>query len=163
MRDGSQSGLKWMIALVRVALGVIFVLFGEYKLVSPEFAHGGFQKYLTQFLDGNMAVHWYRPFLEKVVVPHATIFGYVFGTGELLVGTALVTGVLVRPAALGGAFMMLNLLFSEWNGVGAGAPIWKYFGAQLDHICPLMLMLIFLADSEPKLSLQRFFGRGPRA
>jgi len=163
MRDGSQSGLKWMIALVRVTLGVIFILFGEYKLVSRDFAYHGFQQYLAQFLDGNMAVHWYRPFLEKVVVPHATIFGYVFGTGELLVGAALVTGVMVRPAAVGGAFMMLNLLFSEWNGVGAGAPLWKYFGAQLDHICPLMLMLIFLADSEPKLSLQRFFGRGPRA
>ena len=163
MRDGSQGGLKWMIALVRVTLGVIFILFGEYKLARPDFAHGGFQKYLAQFLDGNMAVHWYRPFLEKVVVPHATAVSYVFGTGELLVGIALVTGVMVRPAALGGAFMMLNLLFSEWNGVGAGAPLWKYFGAQLDHICPLMLMLVFLADSEPKFSLQRFFGRGPRA
>ncbi|MCU1306359.1 MAG: hypothetical protein JWN45_1054 [Acidobacteriaceae bacterium] len=163
MRDGSQSGVKWMIALVRIALGVIFILFGEYKLARPDFAHGGFQKYLAQFLDGNMAVHWYRPFLEKVVVPHATVFGYMFGTGELLVGIALVTGVMVRSAAICGAFMMLNLLFSEWNGVGAGALLWKYFGAQLDHICPLMLMLIFLADSEPKLSLQRFFGRGPRA
>jgi uncharacterized membrane protein YphA (DoxX/SURF4 family) len=163
MRDGSQSGLKWMIALVRVTLGVILILFGEYKLARPDFAHGGFQKYLAQFLDGNMAVHWYRPFLEKVVLPHATIVGYVFGTGELLVGIALVTGVMVRPATIGGVFMMLNLLLSEWNGVGAGAPLWKYFGAQLDHICPLMLMLIFLADSEPKLSLQRFFGRVPRA
>jgi len=144
-------------------LGVIFILFGEYKIVGHDFAHGGIQKYLSQFLDGNMVVHWYRPFLEKVVLPHATIFGYVFGAGELMVGIALVTGVMVRPAAIGGAFMMLNLLLSEWNGVGAGAPAWKYFGAQLDHICPLMLMLIFLADSEPKLSLQRFFGRGPRS
>jgi uncharacterized membrane protein YphA (DoxX/SURF4 family) len=162
MRDGSQSGLKWVIALVRVVMGVIFILFGEYKIVGHDFAHGGIQKYLSQFLDGNMAVHWYRPFLEKAVLPHATIFGYVFGVGELLVGIALVTGVMARPAAIGGAFMMLNLLLSEWNGVGAGAPLWKYFGAQLDHICPLMLMLIFLADSEPKLTLQRFFRSGPR-
>jgi uncharacterized membrane protein YphA (DoxX/SURF4 family) len=163
MRGDDQSGLKWMIAIVRITMGVIFILFGEYKLVGPEFAHGGIQKYLSGFLDGSMVVHWYRPFLEKFVMPHATAFGYLFGAGELLVGTALVTGVLVRPAAIGGIFMMLNLLLSEWNGVGAGAPIWKYFGAQLDHICPLMLMLIFLADSEPKLSLQRFLRGGARA
>jgi uncharacterized membrane protein YphA (DoxX/SURF4 family) len=162
MRDGSQRALKWMIALVRVVIGIIFILFGEYKIAGPEFAHGGIQKYLSGFLDGNMAVHWYRPFLEKVVMPHATAFGYLFGAGELMVGIALITGVMVRPAAVGGAFMMLNLLLSEWNGVGANARIWQYFGAQFDHLCPLMLFLIFMADSEPKFSLQRFFGRGVR-
>jgi thiosulfate dehydrogenase [quinone] large subunit len=162
--DGrNQTGLKWIIALVRVAMGVIFLFFGEYKIASPAFAHGGIQKYLSSFLDGNMVVHWYRPFLEKVVLPHAPIFGYLFGAGELLVGTALVTGVMVRPAAIGGIFMMLNLLFSQWNGVGPNARIWQYFGAQLDHLCPLMLLLIFLAESDPKLSLQRFFSRGRRA
>jgi hypothetical protein len=65
----------------------------------------------------------------------------------------------VRPAALGGIFMMLNLLLSEWIGVGPNARVWQYFGAQLDHICPLMTFLILLAESEPKLSLRRFFRR----
>jgi uncharacterized membrane protein YphA (DoxX/SURF4 family) len=74
-----------------------------------------------------------------------------------MVGIALVTGVMVRPAAVGGAFMMLNLLLSEWNGVGANARIWQYFGAQFDHICPLLLFLVFMTDGEPKFSLQRFF------
>jgi uncharacterized membrane protein YphA (DoxX/SURF4 family) len=162
MRDGNESGLKWTTTLVRIAMGVIFILFGEYKFASPAFAHGGIQKYLAQFLDGNMAVHWYRPFLEKVVLPHASIFGYLFGAGELLVGIALITGVMLRPAAIGGIFMMLNLLLSEWNGVGADAHLWKYFGAQLDHLCPLMLLLIFFAESDPKLSLQRYFSRAGR-
>ena len=160
--SSSNPGLKWMLAFLRIALGGIFLLFGEYKLASPEFAHTGIQKWIGGFLHNDMALHWYRPFLEKIVVPHGVFFGYLFGTGELLVGLALVTGVWVRPAAVGGIFMMLNLLFSEWNGVGASAPLWQYFGAQLEHICPLMIFLVLLAEREPKLSLRRFFTRGSR-
>lgn len=159
MASSSNNGLKYMLGLVRIALGVIFLFFGEYKVFEPQFAHGGIQKWIGGFLQGDMVVHWYRPFLENVVMPHATFFGYLFGTGELLVGAALVTGVWVRPAAVGGIFMMLNLLLSEWIGVGPNARIWQYFGAQLDHICPLMIFLILLAEREPKLSLRRFFSR----
>jgi thiosulfate dehydrogenase [quinone] large subunit len=148
-----------MLALVRIALGAIFLLFGEYKLFGPEFAHGGIQKWIGGFLQNDMAVHWYRPFLENVVMKYGVFFGYLFGAGELLVGISSVTGVWVRPAAVGGIFMMLNLLLSEWIGPGPNAPLWQYFGAQLDHICPLMIFLILLAEREPKLSLRRFFPR----
>lgn len=150
-----------MLAVVRIALGVIFLFFAEYKIFGPDFAHGGIQKWIGGFLQNDTVVHWYRPFLENVVMPRATAFAYLFGTGELLVGLALVTGVWVRPAAVGGAFMMINLLLSEWTGVGPNARVWQYFGAQLDHICPLMIFLILLAEREPQLSLRRFFPRSP--
>jgi thiosulfate dehydrogenase (quinone) large subunit len=159
MPNSADNGLKYMLALVRIAVGVIFLLFAEYKVFETGFAHGGMQKWIGGFLQNDMVVHWYRPFLENVVMPHATLFAYLFGAGELLVGLALVTGVWVRPAAAGGAFMMLNLLLSEWIGVGPNARIWQYFGAQLDHICPLMIFLILMAEREPQLSLRRFFPR----
>lgn len=159
MASTENGGLKYMLALLRIALGIIYLFFAEYKVFEPEFAHGGIQRWIGGFLQNDMVVHWYRPFLENVVMPHATGFAYVFGTGELLVGIALVSGVWVRPAALGGAFMMINLLLSEWIGVGPNARAWQYFGAQLDHICPLMIFLILLAEREPKLSLRRFFRR----
>ena len=40
-----------MLALVRIAVGVIFLFFAEYKIVGSEFVHGGFQKYITTFVD----------------------------------------------------------------------------------------------------------------
>src|SRR5438270_11808385 len=91
--SSTNTGLKWMLAFVRIALGIIFLLFAEYKLVGHEFAHGGIQKWIGGFLQNDMALHWYRPFLEKAVMPHGVFFGYLFGSGELLVGLALVTGV----------------------------------------------------------------------
>ena len=148
-----QNGLKWTIALARVMVGIMFLLFGWYKVTSPAFAHGGIQQYFSRFLDHNMVVSFYRPFLEKVAVPHATLFGYGVGIGEMLIALSLLSGVLVRAAAVGGIFYMANFLLSEWNGPGAAAPVWQYFGAQLDHIGLLLLFVIFFADGGSKLSL----------
>jgi hypothetical protein len=56
-------------AVVRVATGVLFFLFGEYKVVGPEFAHTGFQKYLEGYIQG-AAFALYRPILVHLVLPH---------------------------------------------------------------------------------------------
>ena len=149
----SQNGLKWTIALVRVVVGIIFLLFGWYKVTGPAFAHGGIQQYFSRFLDHNTVVSFYRPFIEKVAVPHAVLFGYGVGIGEMLIALSLLSGVLVRFAAAGGIFYMANFLLSEWNGPGPNAPTWQYFGAQLDHIGLLLLFVIFFADGGSKLSL----------
>jgi hypothetical protein len=38
------------IAGVRIATSVFFLLFGEYKLAGPAFAHCGFQHYLHEYI-----------------------------------------------------------------------------------------------------------------
>ncbi len=163
-QDGRcQNELKWTIAVVRVVVGIIFLLFGWYKVASPAFAHGGIQQYFSRFLDHNTVVSFYRPFLEKVALPYASLFGYGVGMAELLIGGSLVSGVLVRAAAAGGILYMTNFLLSEWNGPGPNAPTWQYFGAQLDHIGLLLLFVIFLADHEPKLSVGRYILKSRKA
>lgn len=154
--------LKWTIVFARLVMAGMFLLFGEYKLFRPEFAHGGMQHWLNGWIDQGNAVSFYLPFLKNVVVPHATAFAYFVGVGEFMIGISLLTGVLVRPASIAGAFFMVNLILAEWNGVGASAPLWQYFGAQLGHICPLLLFLIFFAEREPRFSLQPFFKRPGR-
>jgi len=162
-RMDDQDGLKLTIAIVRMCVGIIFLLFGWYKVAGPAFAHGGIQHYVQGFLDRNMVVSFYRPFLEKVALPHALFLGYGVGVVELLIGLSLVSGILVRIAATGGAFYMVNFLLSEWNGPGANAPTWQYFGAQLDHLGLLFLFLIFFADNASRLSLQRLLTRSPKS
>ncbi len=159
----NNLALKWTIVFARLVMAGMFLLFGEYKLFGPEFAHGGMQKWVNGWIDQGSAVSFYLPFLKNVVLSHATPFAYLVGAGEFLIGLSLLTGVLVRPASIAGAFFMLNLILAEWNGVGAAAPVWQYFGAQLGHICPMLLFLIFYADREPKLSLQPFFMRPRRS
>ena len=141
-----SPGLSRTIAVVRAATGVLFLLFGEYKVADPGFAHGGFQQYLQGYMGGD-AVAFYRPFLAHVVMPYAVFFGYFVGVLELCIGLSLVLGWWVRSASIAGAFFMLNLALATWWEPGHGAALWRYFGAELDKIPLLFLFLIFYRAS----------------
>jgi uncharacterized membrane protein YphA (DoxX/SURF4 family) len=132
------------IAGVRIATSIFFLLFGEYKLAGPGFAHGGFQGYLQDFI-ANGAVGFYRPVLSGLVLPHAVFFGYMVGVVETFIGICLLLGLWVRPASVLGALYMLNLTLATWWGPGHGAAVWRYFGAELDHLPLLLLFFIFHA------------------
>ncbi|MGE5084258.1 MAG: DoxX family protein [Acidobacteriota bacterium] len=132
------------IAAVRIATSVFFLLFGEYKVAGPGFAHGGFQTYLRDYI-ATTAVSFYRPVLVHIVLPHAVFFGYVVGIIELFIGISLLLGLCVRPACVVGALFLLNLTLASWWDAGHGAPIWRYFGARLDTLPLLLLLVIFFA------------------
>jgi uncharacterized membrane protein YphA (DoxX/SURF4 family) len=138
------------IAVVRIATSVFFLLFGEYKLAGPGFAHGGFQGYLHDFIASE-AVSFYRPVLSGLVLPHAVVLGYVVGVLESFIGLSLLLGLWVRPASVLGALYMLNLALATWWGPGHGAPVWRYFGAELDHLPLLLLFIIFFATDAGKV------------
>jgi uncharacterized membrane protein YphA (DoxX/SURF4 family) len=140
----SGTSLSRTIAIVRIATGLLFLLFGEYKLAGPGFAHGGFQHYLDGYIQTD-AVAFYRPFLLHVILPHATFFGYVVGAFELWIAISLILGLWVRVSSILGALFMVNLALASWWGPGHGAALWKYFGAELDTIPLLFLFLIFFA------------------
>lgn len=143
----TASGSGKTIAGVRMATSVFFLLFGEYKVAGPGFAHGGFQNYLHDYI-GSSAVSFYRPFLAHIILPHAVFFGYVVGVIELLIGISLLIGLWVRPGCILGILFLLNITLASWWDVGHGMPVWRYFGARLDTL-PLSLLLIvfFAADA----------------
>jgi uncharacterized membrane protein YphA (DoxX/SURF4 family) len=132
------------IAVVRIATSVFFLLFGEYKVAGPEFAHGGFQTYLQDYI-ANSAVSFYRPVLSGLVLPHAAFFGYVVGIVELLVGVSLLIGLWVRPACVLGGLFLMNMLLATWWAPGHGVPVWRYFGNELEHLPLLLLLIVFYA------------------
>ena len=135
--------------MVRMATAVFFLFFGEYKVFDPAFAHGGFQQYLRDYLQGS-AVSFYRPVLAQVVLPHATFFGYTVGIVELFIGLSLLLGLYVRIASVMGALHMISLTLATWWGPGHGVPIWRYFGAELDHLPLLLLFIVFYAADAGK-------------
>jgi uncharacterized membrane protein YphA (DoxX/SURF4 family) len=132
------------IAAVRIATSIFFLLFGEYKVAGPGFAHGGFQSYLHDYI-ATTAVSFYRPVLVHIVLPHAVFFGYAVGVIELLVGISLLLGLWVQRACIVGILFLLNLTLASWWDAGHGAPIWRYFGARLDTLPLLLLLIIFFA------------------
>ncbi len=72
------------------------------------------------------------PVLRGFVLAHATPIAFLVAYSELAIGIALIFGILVRPASVGGLIFMLTLLVSS-DYPGAGAPFWQYFGASLSH------------------------------
>jgi uncharacterized membrane protein YphA (DoxX/SURF4 family) len=138
------------IASVRVATSIFFLLFGEYKLVGPGFAHGGFQGYLHEYITIS-AVTYYRPVLSGLILPHAVFFAYLVGVIEIFVGVSLLLGLWVRLSSGLGIFFLLNLTLAAWWDVGHGAPLWRYFGARLDTLPLVLLLVIFYATDAGKV------------
>ncbi|HLB89997.1 MAG TPA: DoxX family protein [Terriglobales bacterium] len=136
------AALPRTIAVVRIATSLFFLLFGQYKLFGTGFAHGGFQQYLQGFIE-NGAVTFYQPILADLILPHAVFFGYVVGAVEMFIGVCLLLGIWVRPASVLGMLHMLSLTLATWWEPGHGVPVWRYFGAELNHLPLLFLFIIF--------------------
>jgi uncharacterized membrane protein YphA (DoxX/SURF4 family) len=149
------------IALARMLTGIFFLLFGEYKVADGGFAHGGFQKYLADYISHD-AVPFYRPILSRFVLPHAVPLGYCVGVIELLIAASLILGWRVRLFSVIGALYMINLALATGNAPGPG-PVWRYFGNELDHIPLLFLFAIFFATRAGETwGLDAHAGRAPR-
>jgi len=131
------------LAFLRLAVGLLFLLFGEYKVFGTQFTlHGGFQFWINRFLaDG--AYPFAVPVLRGFVLPHATPIAFLVAYGEFAIGLGLVLGILVRPASVCGILFMLTLLFSS-DYPGPGAPFWQYFGASLSHSVLVLCFVAFL-------------------
>jgi thiosulfate dehydrogenase (quinone) large subunit len=141
----NPSALPRTIAVVRIATSVFFLLFGQYKIFGSSFSHGGFQQYLQGFVQSG-AVRFYATFLNNFVLPAAVFFGYVVGVVEMFIGLSLLLGKWVRIASVLGALHMLSLTLATWWEPGHGVPLWRYFGAELDHLPLLFLFIIFFVS-----------------
>jgi thiosulfate dehydrogenase [quinone] large subunit len=137
------------LALLRIGVGILFLIFGQYKVFGTAFTlHGGFQFWINKFLEGG-AYPFMAPILRGFVLPHATSIAFLVAYGELAIGLALFFGVMVRSASFCGLIFMLSMLFSS-DYPGAGAPFWQYFGASLSHSVFALCFAAFLfgrADS----------------
>jgi uncharacterized membrane protein YphA (DoxX/SURF4 family) len=130
------------LVFLRISIGLIFLIFAEYKLTSTKFIWGGMATYIGQFIDQG-CYPFMRPFLQKLILPHTVFFGALVGISELLIALSLITGILVRWASLGGLTMMILFLFSS-NYPGAEAPFWQFFGASLEHSILALCFIAFL-------------------
>jgi thiosulfate dehydrogenase (quinone) large subunit len=138
------------LALLRIGVGLLFAIFGEYKVFGTAFTlHGGFQFWINKFLEGG-AYPFMVPILRGFVLPHATVIAFLVAYGEFAIGLGLTFGVLVRSASLGGLVLMLTMLFSS-DYPGAGAPLWQYFGASLSHSVFALCFIAFLAGHADSL------------
>jgi thiosulfate dehydrogenase (quinone) large subunit len=153
MTGASSDRNTLALAGLRIAVGIFFLIFGEYKVFGTKFTlGGGFQYWINQFLDGG-AYPFMVPVLKNFVLPHATIIAFLVAYGEFAIGLALVAGILVRAASWCGFVFMLTLLFSSCYP-GPGSAFWQYFGASLNtSVFALCFATFSLSDSDRAFSL----------
>ena len=148
-----------VLAVLRIGVGVLFLIFGQYKVFGTQFTlGGGFQSWINRFL-AHGAYPFMAPILRDFVLPHGTAIAFLVAYGELAIGLGLVFGILVRAASMCGMIYMLALLFSS-NYPGPHAPFWQYFGAALDHLVLALCFATFaLGEADKALSLRSYLRR----
>jgi uncharacterized membrane protein YphA (DoxX/SURF4 family) len=112
------------LAFLRIAIGVLFLIFAQYKVLSSEFVFGGgFEYWINTFIkDG--AYPFMRPILKGFVMDHAKPIAFFAAYGELAIAIALITGIWVRIASFFGAIFTLTLLFSaNYPGPNVSGPL----------------------------------------
>src|SRR5262249_51373222 len=111
--NSAQSRSAKALAFLRICVGILFLIFAQYKVFGSQFIlHGGFQFWINKFLEEG-AYPFMAPVLRELVLPHATFFAFLVAYGELAIGIALLCGVCVRIASAFGFLFMLTLLFSS--------------------------------------------------
>ncbi|WP_181349020.1 DoxX family protein [Thalassobacillus sp. CUG 92003] len=102
-----------ILTFIRIYLGYTWLTAGIGKLTGG-FDAGGFIQGAIGKAEGAHPVvqGWWAAFLETIALPQAGLFTFLVMWGEVLVGAALLLGVLTNFAALMGLTMNFAFLFS---------------------------------------------------
>ncbi|WP_040207363.1 DoxX family protein [Neobacillus jeddahensis] len=103
-----------ILAVIRIYIGYQFIHAGYEKLTGGGFDASGFLKGAIANSTGeHPAVQgWWAAFLEHIALPNAELFSFLVQWGEVLVGIALILGLLTNFATLMGMVMNFSFLFS---------------------------------------------------
>jgi uncharacterized membrane protein YphA (DoxX/SURF4 family) len=112
----------WTVALARIIAGWVFIRYGWIDKLQDESFVTGLADTLRKMAQSS-APHFYRPFLEQIVIPHAPWFALALAWGEALLGVSLLLGAFTNLASLLGIFLMANLYLASgsWEAVLYGS------------------------------------------
>lgn len=161
MRRKGPTINDYALAWLRIALGVLFLIFAQYKLWGPAFIRGGFASSMHQFLRHG-AYPFMLPILRHFVLPHATAIAYLVAYGELCIGLSLLLGILTAEASFFGLIYMVTILFSS-TYPGPHAYFWQYFASAMNPLVPALCFVAFgMGDSTRVWSIRSYFRRKMR-
>lgn len=162
-RENASDRNTLALSVLRIGVGVLFLIFGEYKVFGTQFTlHGLFEKWVNGFMQAG-AYPFMVPVLRQLVLRYPTPIAFLVAYGELAIGLALLSGLWVRIASAFGLLYMVALLFSS-NYPGPEVPLWQYFGASLDHsVLALCFLSLMLGAADDRLTLRRYLRLDRRA
>jgi len=151
-----------VLAMLRIAVGFFFVVFGQYKVFGYGFVHSGFHDYVEGFIhDG--AYPFMVPVLRWILAHAATPMALAVGYGEFLIGVSLLIGLLSRVASLFGCALMLAMWLSG-GYPGPHAAFWMYWGASLNwSVFAICFAVLAAGHPEEIASVRRMISSGRRS
>lgn len=150
------------LAVLRMMVGLLFTIFGEYKVFGTQFTlGGGFERYISGFIQAG-AYPFMVPVLKGILTHCSTFMAFSVAYGEFLIGLSLLTGVLSRIASTFGLALMAAMWLSG-GYPGPHAAFWMYWGASLNwSILAICFFVLALGRPEELWSLLHLRSRFKR-
>lgn len=144
------------IATLRIAVGLFFAVFGEYKVFGTDFTlRGGFQDGVRGFLSSGSAYPFMIPFLRGILEYAAVPVAFLVAYGELAIGLSLISGILSRIAS-GFGFVLMMLLWLSGGYPGAHAAFWAYWASSENWtVLALCFAVMIIGHPDERYSLGR--------
>lgn len=118
------QGLRRIVALLRVTLGVILLVTWAENLSKGVYSAGGIEGLFAYIFEENGGgSQLYRGFIEATILRAPGLFGAFQLVAEFLLGAGLLLGALTPLAGLGAALFFFNLFLAF---MGGQEWIWTY-------------------------------------
>lgn len=143
----------WPIALARIVYGLLWWQQSKWKVPSDDFGRisGGGLWYWTHEEIRYPTVTLYKEFLENVVVPNWTFFGWMTLVTETFIGVTLMLGLFTRL----GAFVAIGMAANVTIGILSVPNEWVWTYTML-----IMLPVMFLlTDAGRSFGVDAFLSR----
>jgi thiosulfate dehydrogenase [quinone] large subunit len=130
------------LSALRIFFGVVYLTDGLAKVTGTSaFSLGPWKSFLINYdisesilrHDAASSIRPYHDLAVNLLLPHYRLFGTLLTVAEIAVGLGLITGVLGRLAALGGALLTLNV---QVAALGGGEWTYEY----LVELVPLLYL-----------------------
>jgi thiosulfate dehydrogenase [quinone] large subunit len=147
------NGMVW----VRILVGAIWLNGALEKFLNSDFP----KQFAASLRAGgfiNQAPPWFQSFMQSTVLSNAEPFANFLRIGELVLGIALILGLLMNLAALGSIVFSLVIQISQGGvrfGTGLGPPEFL----TINLVVALLSLLILLAPGAKNVSLYGAFAR----
>jgi uncharacterized membrane protein YphA (DoxX/SURF4 family) len=107
--------LTWA-ALLRIVVGLMFVLTWLPNFLDGLYTADGLLFFFTEeFPQSENALTFYASFIEGVILPIRHVFAPFQLVAELLMGLAILFGILTPLASLAGIFFLLNTMLASFG------------------------------------------------
>jgi thiosulfate dehydrogenase (quinone) large subunit len=135
--SGSRDWSSWALFVIRVAMGLFFLMEAQHQLFSGYIGGDDLAVKLQKAVD-DMAVPGYSYLLEHVLLEIDGPLTVLVIIGEIAVGAGLVLGLFTRLTVAVAFFMNLNFLLMNGTSLGAS-------GVDLAFMIGEVLLFMFAA------------------